>query len=311
MGMVDRGWRRVAAVVWTGALVGAVAALAGTVACAPQSETTGPSGPATSGSVAPSPSPGPTSPVRPDHIVVVVFENKAASDIDGSPSAPTFNSLIANAAVLTGSRAVAHPSEPNYLALFSGSTQGVTDDRCPLDLGDRPNLGRQVLDAGLTFTGYSEGLPLVGFAGCSSGRYAAKHSPWVHFDNLPPAVNQPATSFPSDFAKLPTVAFLIPDLCHDMHDCSVATGDSWLHDHVDAYAAWARTHNSLLIVTFDEDDNTADNRILTFVVGAGVRPGRYPQPVNHYGVLATVEDLLGLPRVGAAATEAPVAGTWR
>ena len=148
-------------------------------------------------------------------------------------------------------------------------------------------------------------------AGCSSGRYAAKHSPWVHFGNLPPAVNQPGTSFPTDFTQLPTVAFLIPDLCHDMHDCSVAIGDSWLHEHVEPYAVWARTHNSLLIVTFDEDDNTADNRILTFVAGAGVRPGRYSQPVNHYGILSTGENLLGLPPSGAAATGAPIAGTWQ
>ena len=248
--------------------------------------------------------------MKPDHIVVVVFENKAAGHIDGNPAAPYFNSLIADSAVLTESRAITHPSQPNYLALFSGSTQNITDNSCPLNLGDRPNLGRQLIDAGLSFTGYSEGLPAAGYTGCSAGRYAAKHSPWVHFGNLPATVNQPATAFPSDFSELPTVAFLIPDLCSGMHDCSIATGDSWLRDHLDSYVRWAREHNSLLVVTFDEDDDTADNRILTFISGAGVRPGRYAQPVDHYSILSTVEDLFGLARLGSAATAHRITGIW-
>jgi hypothetical protein len=248
---------------------------------------------------------------RPDHIVVVILENKASAQIDGSPSAPYLNSLMTNSAVLTQSRAVAHPSEPNYLALFSGSTHNVTDDRCPLALGAQPNLGRQLMDAGLSFAGYSEGLPSVGFTGCSNGRYAAKHNPWIDFTNLPSSVNQPASAFPSDYTKLPTVAFLIPDLCNDMHDCSVGTGDSWMRDHIDSYARWARANNSRLVVTFDEDDNASDNRILTFVSGAAVQAGRYGQPVDHYGLLATIEDLYGLNRLGSAATATPIAGIWR
>jgi acid phosphatase len=240
-------------------------------------------------------------------VLVVVLENKADSQIEGNPAAPYLNGLLAGSAVMTASRAVTHPSQPNYLALFSGSTQGVTDDHCPLNLGPGPNLGRQLLDAGLTFTGYSEDLPSVGFTGCSSDNsYAAKHSPWVNFSNLPPTVNQPASAMPSDYASLPTVAFLIPNLCHDMHDCSVATGDAWMRDHVDPYVRWAREHNSLLVVTFDEDDNHSDNRILTFVTGAGIRPGRYGQPLDHYGVLATIEDWYGLPRLGQAATATPM-----
>jgi acid phosphatase len=242
--------------------------------------------------------------------MVVVLENKASAQIDGNPDAPYLNSLLASSAVLTEARAVAHPSQPNYIALFSGSTQDVTSDQCPLALGDRPNLGRQLLDAGLSFTGYSEGLPEPGFTGCSSGRYAAKHNPWVDFSNLPDTVNQPASALPSDYSTLPTVSFLIPDLCHDMHDCPIATGDSWMRDHVDSYARWARDNDSLLVVTFDEDDNASDNRILTFVSGAEVRPGRYGQPVNHYGVLATIEDLYGLPRLGSAATATTVGEIW-
>lgn len=255
------------------------------------------------------PTPLPSANPRPDHLLVVILENKANTQVEGNPTAPYLNGLLASSAVMTASHAVAHPSEPNYLALFSGTTHGVSDDRCPLALGPAPNLGRQLLDAGLTFVGYSEDLPSVGFTGCSSANsYAAKHSPWVHFTNLPPAVNKPASALPTDYARLPTVAFLIPNLCHDMHDCSIATGDAWMRDHVDAYVRWARAHNSALLVTFDEDDNHSDNRILTFFTGGPVKAGRYEQPVDHYGVLATLEDWYGLPRLGRAATAAPITG---
>jgi len=292
------------------------------VACgSPGATTSSTPGPQVTATAGPTPTSAPTSAPtgaptgtgaaagrRLDHIVVVVLENKAAGQIDGNPGAPYLNALMADSAVLTQSRAVAHPSEPNYLALFSGSTHNITDDHCPVALGDAPNLGRQLIDAGLSFAGYSEGLPSVGFTGCSSGRYAAKHNPWRDFTNLPATVNQPGSAFPSDFTKLPTVAFLIPDLCNDMHDCSVGVGDTWARAHLDSYAQWARDHNSLLIVTFDEDDNASDNHILTFVSGAAVRPGRYSQPIDHYGVLATVEDLVGLKRIGSATTATPMTG---
>src|SRR5215471_15206988 len=167
------------------AIAAVVAALTACSAPAPASAPSPPSSPAPTATAA-SPTPQPSTRPRPDHVLVVVLENKASTQIEGNPDAPYLNGLLASSAVMTASRAVAHPSEPNYLALFSGSTHGVTDDRCPLNLGDEPNLGRQLLDAGRTFAGYSEDLPSVGFTGCSSANsYAAKHSPWVHFGNLP------------------------------------------------------------------------------------------------------------------------------
>ncbi len=268
----------------------------------PGSTVTSGSTPAVSSTGSPAPA-GPSGSDRPDHVIVVVLENKAARQIIGSTDAAYLNALLADSALFTQSRAVAHPSQPNYLALFSGSTQDVTSDRCPLFLGDRPNLGRQLLDAGLTFIGYAEGLPYPGFTGCARGQYAAKHAPWVHFANLPRSANQPASAFPLDYARLPTVAFLIPDLCGDMHDCSIATGDAWVRDHLGGYVRWATDHNSLLVLTFDEDDGNAENRIVTLVAGAGVRPGRYSQPLNHYGVLASIEAWYGLPRLGPAAAD--------
>lgn len=245
--------------------------------------------------------------------MIVVFENKGEQQVLGSRNAPYLSSLSASGARFDNSHGVTHPSQPNYLALFSGSTQGVTDDSCPQSLGDRPNLGELLLNAGYTFAGYSEGLPTTGFTGCNdpSGRYARRHNPWVDFANVPASSNQPFTAFPADPSQLPTVSFVVPDLCNDMHNCDVATGDSWAREHLAPYVTWARTHDSLLVVTFDEDDGTRTNRIPTFLVGPMVKPGAIGQRVNHYNVLRTIEDLYGLAPIGMSQSAAPLTGWHR
>ena len=244
---------------------------------------------------------------RPDHVVVVVEENHPFGKVIGP--APYITSLANGGAKFTASFAVTHPSEPNYIALFSGSTHGVTSDTCGFTCGAE-NLGHQLLATGHGFTGYSESLPSDGFTGCASGRYARKHSPWALFTNVPATGNLRFSRFPTDFSTLPTVALVTPNLDHDMHDGSVAAGDAWLRTHLDAYARWARTHNSLLIVTFDEDDRSASNQIPTLFAGPMVKPGSYGERITHYSVLRTVEDMYGLPCVGAACTASPIADVW-
>jgi phosphatidylinositol-3-phosphatase len=243
---------------------------------------------------------------RPAHIVVVVLENKSPARLG---DAPFIGSLERSGAVFTHSYAVRHPSQPNYLALFSGSTQGVTDDSCPHSFASA-NLGSELRAAGLSFAGYSEGLPRAGDTTCGSGRYARKHAPWVNFTNLPASVNLRYADLPRDFAALPTVAFVVPDLCDDMHDCAVATGDAWLKAHIDGYLRWARAHDSVLILTFDEDDRTAHNKITTVFAGALVRPGTYADPIDHYSVLRTIEDAYRLPALGESAHRSPITGPW-
>jgi acid phosphatase len=240
---------------------------------------------------------------------VVVEENHAAGQIVGDRNAPYFNAVARSGIALTNSYGIAHPSEPNYLALFSGSTQGVTDDSCPHRFSGS-SLGRQLLDAGRTFAGYSEDLPAAGNQACSAGGYARKHNPWVDFADLPASVNQPYSALPADLGQLPTVAFVVPNLCDDMHDCPVKTGDDWARAHLAAYVSWARDHDSLLIVTFDEDENTAANRIATFLVGPMVRPGTSDQRIDHYSVLRTIEEMYGLPPLGEAANREPITGIW-
>ncbi|SDS72879.1 Phosphoesterase family protein [Friedmanniella luteola] len=246
---------------------------------------------------------------RPDHVVVVVMENKNRTSVIGSAQAPYVNALAARGANLSQSYGVTHPSQPNYVALFSGGQQGVTTNACR-DLGATANLGSQLRSAGLTFTGYAESLPAAGWTGCRQGDYERKHNPWVDFSNLPTSVNQPFSAFPENYADLPTVSFVTPNMCHDMHNCSVATGDTWLQKNLDGYARWAMTHNSLLVVTFDENAGGTVNQIATVVVGQKVRPGLYAEWMNHYTLLRTLEDAYGLAPLGFAAQATPLRTIW-
>jgi phosphatidylinositol-3-phosphatase len=246
---------------------------------------------------------------RYDHVVIVVEENHAASQIIGNRSAPFLNALAAGGALMTQSYAVAHPSQPNYLALFAGDTFGVNSDVCPLALGPAPNLAAELLAAGYSFGGFSEDLPAVGSTVCSAGGYARKHAPWVNFTNVPATASMPFTSF-SAGPRMPTVSFVVPNLVDDMHDGSVAQADTWLATNITAYANWAKANHGLLIVTFDEDDEAERNQVSTVFYGADVRPGTYDEPINHYSVLSTVEQIYGLPKTGLAASTPPIASIW-
>ncbi len=251
-----------------------------------------------------------------DHVVVLVEENHSFEEILGAADAPYLDTLAQRGAIFTDSHAIAHPSEPNYLALFAGSTFGLSSDACPQSFA-APNLGGELLAAGSTFSGYSESLPQAGYTGCDDGGspfdllYARKHNPWVDFANVPTSSNQPFSSFPTDFSQLPTVAFVVPNQQHDMHSGSVAAGDTWAQQHVDSYAQWAPSHNSLLIVTWDEDDGSASNHILTLFIGAHVQAGRYGETISHYDVLRTLEALNGLPLTANAASATTIADVWQ
>ncbi|GLV54900.1 acid phosphatase [Dictyobacter sp. S3.2.2.5] len=252
---------------------------------------------------------------HPDHVVVVIEENHSYSDIIGSSEAPYINSLARSGAVFTNFHAETHPSQPNYLALYSGSTQDVSSDACPNTFSG-PNLGRALLSAHLSFAGYSEDMPSVGYTGCAApsynnALYARKHNPWTNFTNVPTGSNLPYTRFPTDYSKLPTVSFVIPNQIHDMHSASVADGDIWLKNNLDPYARWANTHNSLLIVTWDEDDGSDVNQIPTIVSGSMVKTGRYSENVNHYHLLRTLEDMYKLPAINQSATVPSITDIWR
>jgi acid phosphatase len=242
---------------------------------------------------------------RPDHVVVVVMENHSYSSIIGSSSAPYINGLAAQGALFTRSYAVTHPSEPNYLALFSGSTAGLQDDNCPYTFNS-VNLASELIAARDSFVGYAESMPHDGYTGCAAGEYARRHNPWVDFTNVPSADNRTFAAFPGDYTRLPTVAFVIPNLIDDMHDGTIEQGDTWLRMHIDGYAQWAKAHNSELIVTWDEDDDSSGDQIPTIIVGAHVRPGTYSETITHYNVLRTIEDFYRLPHAAHSAEAGPI-----
>jgi acid phosphatase len=232
---------------------------------------------------------------RPDHVVLVIMENHSFADLMETDQAPFIHRLTDNGALFTKSFAVSHPSQPNYLALFSGSTHSVQDNN--FHLFAAPTLASSLAAKGYSFVGYVErGSP-------------RKHNPWQSFADSQ-HVEQDLSQFPNDFTKLPTVSFVIPNLDHDMHDGSIRRGDEWLRQRVNDYAEWCRNSNNLLILTFDESDSDSSNQILTVFFGGVVRTDRYSEKVDHYIVLRTLQAMYGLDPLGEAASREPIEDVW-
>ncbi len=270
---------------------------------------------------------------KPDHIVIVIEENHSFDQIIGSKNASYINQLAKEGALFTNAHGVTHPSQPNYIAIFSGSLQGVYDDHClknakPTTPFTTPNLGYELISKGYSFTGYSEYMPKVAFTGCGLGKsifkhgspvYARKHNPWVDWqgsgkNQIPASVNQTLKTFPKNFNKLPTVAIVIPDEDNDMHNgpnpATIKRGDTWLKIHMKSYIDWAKKHNSLFILTYDEDNNTPANHIPTIFVGPMIQNKHFKEFINHYSVLRTVEAMYGLDHAGPA-TEKAITYVWK
>ena len=254
------------------------------------------------------------------HVVVVVFENHEANSIAGNPAAPTFNALARRYATITNYTAVAHPSLPNYLALVSGSTQGITSD-CTDCIVQARNLADTLEAARKTWKTYAENLPAPGFTGGSSGRYAKKHDPFLYFRDVADsrARRNRVVPFPQlardlSARRLPDFSLVIPNLCDDMHDCSVSTGDAWLKAHVVPLLHSPELRGGVVFVVFDEGtSNTGGGgHVEALALGPTVRRGAtFGKATNHYGLLRTIEDAWGLPRLGFSRTGTPIGGIWR
>jgi acid phosphatase len=233
------------------------------------------------------------------HVVVVVFENHEEDSIIGAPDAPTFTSLARAYARATDYTAVTHPSLPNYLALVSGSTHGVTSD-CTACAQHGPTIGSQLSDRRKSWAAYAEGYP-------SSSLFAKKHVPFLYFRRDAPHVKPLSALDPS---RLPAFSFIVPDLCNDMHDCSVSTGDAWLRSFIHPFLALRST---AVFIAFDEGTSTVGGggKVAVIVVGTAVkRHSTYRAHATHYALLHTVETLLGLPPIGQAATAPVLTGIW-
>ena len=266
----------------------------------------------------------------PDHVIIVMLENKGYTQIIGSSNAPYINSLISDphCALFSDSHGITHPSQPNYLELFSGNNQGVVNDNQSLNTPySTCNLAYSLISHGYTFKGFSESLPSAGSLVFSSGNYVQRHCPWASWigtgtNQISANVHQPYTSFPavSSYSTLPTVSFIIPDNSHNMHDpvltasTGVANGDTWLSNNIPNIITWVKSHNSLLIIQYDEDESLTGgatvNKIPTMFIGSMVQGGTYNNTFTHYGLLRTIEDMYSLPICGSSITETAITNCW-
>jgi hypothetical protein len=234
-----------------------------------------------------------------DHIFIVIMENHGYNEIIGSPDAPFLNRLAAEYGVAANYVSVAHPSLPNYLALTGGDTFGVTTD-CTDCFQEAPNLAvDRIAASGRTWRAYMESMPSPGYIG-DAYPYMQKHDPFVYYNDLRTDPAQRANVVPysqlaADLAATqttPAFGWITPDMLHDMHDGTVAQGDAWLSSEIPvllAAPAWTQ-QRSLLVITWDEDDNAPGNKVATFVIAKGVPAGfRSSVAYNHYSLLRTVE----------------------
>jgi acid phosphatase len=134
--------------------------------------------------------------------------------------------------------------------------------------------------------------------------YDPGHNPFAFYGGQCPPNVVAFTPFAGDLtANTPRFSWITPDRCHDTHDCPVSAGDDWLRQTVGAIlASQAWSSNGILFITWDEDDGRGDNSVLTLAIAPGLGHRVSDQPYTHYSLLATVEDLLGVGRLGQAAT---------
>ncbi len=255
-------------------------------------------------------------PPRLAHIFLIVDENRSYSQIVGNPAAPYLNGLIRRYALATGYVALFHPSLPNYIALTSGSNQGITDDRVAAgNAVAATNIADRIEAGGRTWKEYAESLPPSAYT-LNSGLYATKHNPFVYYSDIVGDPRRerahvvPFTQLAVDLrsaATTPDFAFITPNLIDDMHDSPTATGDRWLASVVPAVlrSKAFTTTDSVLIVTWDE--GTFDQHVATILVGTSVRAGyRSARRYDHYSLLHTIEAAWHLAPLTSNDARAPV-----
>jgi hypothetical protein len=245
------------------------------------------------------------------HIFVVVMENRSEAD---AISDPAFAAIAARGGLATNYDAVAHPSLPNYVALVAGSTFGITSD-CVTCYVNASNLFGQLASTHVSYDAYLEGVPGPCFLATYGGEdYASKHNPFRYFDDVRDSpticshllpLSDLAPTLRRRAAEVPSFLWVTPDLCHDGHDCSTSVAGAWLTGFVDEVTASAAYRDGgLLIITWDEGVGAlgGGGQVATIVLSPATKPGtRVAEPLDHYSVLATVEDNFGLARLGRAA----------
>jgi phospholipase C len=266
-----------------------------------------------------------------DHIILIVFENRNYDEVIGNSQMPYFNQLASQNVLLTQSYAVTHPSLPNYIALVSGSTYGITSDCLDCFL-NQTNLADTIQSSGRTWRSYVESMPSPCTLG-NSGNYAQRHSPFIYFDDIRNNAsrcdrNIVSTDQLSQDLKnlaLPNFALIVPNVCNDAHDCAAPVADQWLKGMMDQLQkSGALGDNYLIAITFDETrgDNSsccgmgksAGGHVATILVSPKAKSGFQDSTAySHYSLLKTIEYAWGLPLLGMSASSSTpvITAPWK
>ncbi len=249
------------------------------------------------------------------HVIVMVMENAEYGEVLGNSAAPYINALARRYGLATQSFAIGHPSLPNYLALTSGSTGGVSSDCTDCHVG-AVNIVDQMEAAGISWKGYLEDQPTPCFKGAGAGGYAKKHNPFIYYDDVARSRHRCTRlvglhELAADLRRgqLPTYAWITPNLCDDGHDCGVSGSERFVAHTIPTLLRGLGPHG-FLVLTWDEGSSHEEccggvaqgGHVATIVAGPDVRRGgRDGHPVDHYGVLGTIEEALRLPPLAGAA----------
>ena len=261
---------------------------------------------------------------------MMVLENHSYSEVIGNPQMPNLNALAKQNVLLTKSYGVSHPSLPNYIALLSGSTQGITKD-CKDCFVNQKSLPDLIEASGRTWKTYQEDMPSACFVG-DAKPYVQKHNPFIYFDPIRTNAARcnrsivPLSTLDSDLAanQLPNLSFIMPNLCNSAHDCGLDVADKWIGGMVSKLqASPALGKNYLIVVTFDEGEGKdaasfnsaggAGGQVATVLISPQAKTGfNDPTSVSHYGLLKTILLAWGLPDLGSTsqADVQPITAPW-
>jgi len=251
------------------------------------------------------------------HVFLIVMENEESTGVMGNNAAAYINTLATGHGLATQYFAVSHPSLPNYLALTAGSTFGIASD-CTGCYVNATNIADQVESSGRSWKAYLESMPSSCYVG-DAYPYMQKHNPFIYYNDVrtnPARCAEhvvPFTQLSTDLVNgtVPNLAWITPNMCNDMHDCSIATGDAWLANVVPGILASSAFQNGgVLFITWDEGEssagccgNAAGGQVATLVIAPnGVAGLRSTIAETHYSLLRTIEDAWGLSALGQAAS---------
>jgi hypothetical protein len=272
-------------------------------------------------------------------IMIIVFENE---DFKNVLVQPAFKELADKGALLTNYRGVAHPSQPNYIAMTAGSMHDIKDyGQYTLDV---KHIGDLLEGAGKTWKVYAESFPGNCALDERVGPYVRKHTPFMSFANVTGNLKRcnehvvEASQLFTDIKnnKVPDYSLYVPNMNNDGHDTSIEWADTWIRNiflgrqrklltgevSTDSKALLKLknfTDDTLLVFTFDESGasdeearKTDKNTVYTVFLGPMVKPGKYDEEYNHYSLVRLVEDNFALENLGQLDVDAkPITSIWK